>query len=133
MPISFDSALGIHAEALKLRGQSSEVLASNLANMDTPNYKARDFDFHAALKQAQGGGTHPAFLKVSHAAHMQPASTASAVEMAYRIPTQSSLDGNTVDAPMEQAAFAENALHYRTSLQFLNSRIRGLMSAIRGE
>ncbi len=132
MPISFDSALGIHAEALKLRGQRAEVLASNLANMDTPNYKARDFDFHAALTQAQDR-THPAFLKVSHPSHMQPASTASAVEMAYRIPTQSSLDGNTVDAPMEQAAFAENALNYRTSLQFLNSRIRGLMSAIRGE
>jgi len=132
VPISFDSALGIHAEALKLRGKRAEVLASNLANMDTPNYKAQDFDFHAALTQAQDR-THPAFLKVSHSAHMQPISTASAVEMAYRIPAQSSLDGNTVDAPMEQAAFAENALHYRASLQFLNSRINGLMSALRGE
>lgn len=132
MPINFDSALGIHAEALKLRGQRAEVLASNLANMDTPNYKARDFDFRSALVQAQQR-SHPAFLKVSHSAHIRPVSTASAVEMAYRVPTQSSLDGNTVDAPMEQAAFAENALNYRTSLQFLSSRIRGLMGAIRGE
>ncbi|GAB4356966.1 MAG: flagellar basal body rod protein FlgB [Gammaproteobacteria bacterium] len=132
MPINFDSALGIHAEALKLRARRAEVLASNLANMDTPNYKARDFDFNAALRQAQAGAQSP-FLKVSHASHIQPLSTASAVELAYRIPAQSSLDGNTVDAPMEQAAFAENALQYRATLQFLNSRIRGLMSAIRGE
>lgn len=131
MPINIDSALGVHADALTLRSRRAEVLASNLANVDTPNYKARDFDFRAALDRArQGGGA----MKVSHPAHISDTGGPAAMpELAYRIPLHSSLDGNTVDASQEQSAFAENALQYRTSLTFLNSRIRGLLAAIRGE
>lgn len=131
MPINIDSALGIHTDALALRARRAEVLASNLANVDTPNYKARDFEFRAALDRAQQGlGT----LKVSHPSHIAGAGSAAAMpELAYRIPLHASLDGNTVDASQEQAAFAENALQYRASLTFLNSRIRGLLTAIRGE
>lgn len=133
MPITIDSALGVYADALKLRARRAEVLASNLANADTPNYKARDFDFHAALAQAQqsaGAGT----LTVTHANHIATAGgVASPTELAYRIPMNSSLDGNTVDGSQEQAAFAENALQYRATLTFLSSRMRGLLTAIRGE
>lgn len=133
MPINLDSALGVHAATLTLRSRRAEVLASNLANVDTPNFKARDFDFQTALKQAQeGAGT--GVMRVSHPAHIATAGGAAAKpELAYRIPLHSSLDGNTVDASQEQSAFAENALQYRASLTFLNSRIRGLLTAIRGE
>ncbi|KAA3627619.1 MAG: flagellar basal body rod protein FlgB [Proteobacteria bacterium] len=131
MPINIDSALGIHTDALALRARRAEVLASNLANVDTPNYKARDFDFRTVLDRAQQGA---GMLKVSHPAHIPSAGANAAMpELAYRMPLHASLDGNTVDASQEQAAFAENALQYRASLTFLNSRIRGLLTAIRGE
>ncbi len=133
MPITVDSALGVYADALALRAKRAEVLASNLANVDTPNYKARDFDFHAVLAQAQqtaGSGT----LTVTHASHISGAGANGALpELVYRVPLHSSLDGNTVDASQEQAAFADNALHYRATLTFLSSRMRGLLTAIRGE
>jgi len=131
VPINIDSVLGVHADALKLRARRAEVLASNLANADTPNFKARDLDFQTALRQAQQtGGT----MKVSHPSHIAAAGGSAAIpELAYRIPLHSSLDGNTVEASLEQSAFAENALQYRASLTFLNSRIRGLLTAIRGE
>ncbi|HMS21441.1 flagellar basal body protein [uncultured Sphingorhabdus sp.] len=105
---------GIHATALQLRSQRMAVLASNIANAATPNYKARDIDFSKALALAEQGQ-----------------STESAV--AYRVPLQPSLDGNTVEMVTEQTAFAENALAYRSSLAFLNGRIGTLSRALKGE
>jgi flagellar basal-body rod protein FlgB len=109
-----DTIFGVHATALKLRGQRMNVLASNIANAATPNYKARDIDFRKALSLAQEGQSPDAALK-------------------FRVPLQTSLDGNTVELPTEQTAFAENALAYRTSLTFLNSRINSLTRALKGE
>lgn len=129
MTISFDRALGIHAQALELRSQRTEVLAANLANADTPNYKARDLDFAATLARLQGEGQS---LKATHATHLQ-AQGHNAGDLLYRMPTQMSLDGNTVEEEQEKADFADNALHYQASLRLLGSRIQGLMSAIRGE
>jgi flagellar basal-body rod protein FlgB len=131
MPISLDSALGIHAQALQLRSRRAELLAQNLANADTPGYKARDIDFKQALGVAQGAGA----LKATQPGHIQPGAIngANTIQTGYRNPHQPSLDGNTVDVQVEQAAFARNAVDYQTSLQFLNSRIRGLLTAIRGE
>lgn len=132
MALSFDKALGIHADALQVRSRRLELLASNLANADTPNYKARDIDFRAALGHAEQGLA--VAVRRTHAGHM-PAGGAGAgmLEPQYRIPNQPSLDGNTVDTQLEQAAFSQNAVQYQASLDFLNTRFRGLRTALRGE
>jgi len=124
-----DRAFGVHAEALQLRARRGELLASNLANADTPNYKARDIDFRSALSEAQAATT----LATTHAGHLHAQGGAGSAQAMYRVPGQSSLDGNTVDTQIEQSKFAENAVRYRTSLRFLSGKISGLMTAIRGE
>lgn len=129
MTISFDRALGVHAQALELRSKRTEVLAANLANADTPNYKARDLNFAATLASLQGEGQA---LKATHAAHLQ-AQGHNVGDLLYRVPTQMSLDGNSVEEEQEKADFADNALRYQASLRFLGNRVQGLMSAIRGE
>jgi flagellar basal-body rod protein FlgB len=131
MTISIDSALGVHADALRLREQRTEILAANLANADTPGFKARDLDFGSVLA-GQGGGVS---LDATDPGHITPGDTGmpAAVDLLYRLPTQSSLDGNTVDPHLEKAAFAENAVRYQSTLMILGSRIRGLMTAIRGD
>ena len=134
MPISFDSALGIHDKALLVRSQRAELLASNIANSDTPGYKARDIDFKSALENAQTAKSHAGNgLQVTHSNHIQSASTSATTETMYRIPNQSSLDGNTVDTQLEKAAFAENAMRYEASLTFLGGKFKGLMTALKGE
>lgn len=134
MPISFDSALGNHDKALILRSHRAELLASNIANSDTPGYKARDIDFKSALENAQAsksqGGNE---LKVTHSNHIQMSSAPAGAETLYRVPNQSSLDGNTVDTQMEKSAFAENALRYQASITFLDGKFKGIMSALKGE
>jgi flagellar basal-body rod protein FlgB len=106
-----------------------ELLAANLANADTPHYKARDVDFKSALEEATAGQA----LTATHAAHLSASGSPAMVEAKYRIPNQPALDGNTVDPAAEQSAFAETALQYQTSLTLLGMRIAGLRSAIRGE
>jgi flagellar basal-body rod protein FlgB len=131
MTISIDSALGIHADALRLRERRTEILANNQANADTPEFKARDIDFKAVLAQQTTGMT----LASTSAGHIsEPAyGTAAAAELLYRIPIHSSLDGNTVDSHLEKAAFAENAVRYQATLMLLGSKFSGLKMAIRGE
>lgn len=129
MPSIIDRAFGVHAEALQLRARRGELLASNLANADTPNYKARDLDFRNALSDAQSATA----LATTHAGHMPVQGGNGGVQTLYRVPGQSSLDGNTVDTQIEQTKFAENAVRYRTSLRFLSGKISGLMTAIKGE
>ena len=114
-----EKLFGMHAAALQLRNQRMMLLASNIANAATPNYKARDLDFAKALDLAQ----------------QQGGSAGQALEgaVAYRVPVQASLDGNTVEMATEQTAFAENALAYRSSLSFLSGRVNTLTRAIKGE
>ena len=131
-----DQLLHLQGEALKLRAQRQEVIASNLANADTPDYKAVDFKFSDALRQAVGmpnaTGAAPALLQ-TNAKHLGPqGSTLSTVELLYRTPTQASVDGNTVDMNIEQANFADNAVRYEASLRFLNGKIKTMLSAIQG-
>ncbi len=129
MSLNIDKHFGVHAQAMQLKSQRNEVLATNIANADTPGYKARDLDFNAVLRQASGDG-----LRVTNARHlMTNGATAGQAQLMYRVPTQPAQDGNTVDVQQEQAAFAENAVRYQASLEFLNSRIRGLSTAIRGQ
>ena len=131
MIIDFDSAFGIHETALSVRSHRSEVLAANLANADTPHYKARDIDFQSELHRAVQG-TDASQPRSTHARHLGVASSTGYSHL-YRVPMQPSLDGNSVDGQVEQAAFMDNALRYQASLQFLSGRIRGLLTAIRGE
>ncbi len=125
-----DKLFGVHLVAAQLREHRAGVLAANIANADTPHFKARDVDFGALLKQATGRGIT---LRATHAAHVAPSASPGSAELKYRNPQQASLDGNTVDAHVEHAAFAENALQYQTSLQFLDSRIKGVLKALTGE
>ncbi len=131
------STFDFHAEALKLRSERSRVLASNIANADTPNYKARDFDFRSALEAAVGAQSVRAAAQPARtsAAHLTTASRGAAggPTLLYRTPLQTSLDGNTVDLDRERAHFAENTVRYEASLRFLNGQIRTLLAAINGQ
>ncbi len=136
MPITFDSALGIHQKALALRSQRAEVLASNIANADTPGYKARDIDFKSVLESANAQSNDAKFgseLTRTHSKHIQINSSVNTADVLYRVPLQPSLDGNTVDGQIEKSSFAENALHYQASLTFLDGRFKGMMAALKGE
>jgi flagellar basal-body rod protein FlgB len=127
----FDNIFGIHEKALLLHGQRLGVLATNLANADTPNYKARDIDFGEVLAHT-GGESIP--LKVTQAAHITPADgELPGGDLKYRNPYQASLDGNTVEMPVEQAAFSENNVRYQASLTFINLKIAELQLAIAGQ
>ena len=128
----FENIFGIHEQALLVHGQRLGVLATNLANADTPGYKARDIDFSAVLSQTQGEMLLP--LQATHAAHITfNDSDVPAGELKYRNPYQASLDGNTVEMPVEQAAFSENNVRYQASLNFINLRISELQFAIAGQ
>lgn len=134
MPITIDSALGIHPQALTLRSQRAEVLAANMANADTPDYKARDIDFKSVLSATQSAGGNGALpMAASNVAHIQPLPSLSQAEVLYRNPRQPSVDGNTVDSQVEYTEFARNALQYQSSLTFLSGRIKTLLTAIRGD
>jgi flagellar basal-body rod protein FlgB len=128
----FGNIFGIHEQALLLHGQRLGILAANLANADTPGYKARDIDFSAVLSQSEGETALP--LQVTHAAHIALSDPDSpAGELKYRNPYQASLDGNTVEMPVEQAAFAENNVRAQASLNFINLTISDLQFAIAGQ
>jgi len=132
MTAMFQNLFGIHERALYARADRVGVLATNIANADTPNFKARDLDFAAVLEQAGGEGALA--MTTTHVGHLQSAGVVSgAGELKYRIPFQAALDGNTVEAPVEQAQFAENAVRYQVSLDAINRRVAGLQLAFTGQ
>jgi flagellar basal-body rod protein FlgB len=112
-----DSLFGVHGAALEVRSQRMGVLASNIANSSTPGFKARDIDFKAALASVEGNGGDRGIAAATQ----------------YRVPLQTSMDGNTVELNQEQTAFAENAVQYQTTLSFLNGRIGQITRALKGE
>jgi flagellar basal-body rod protein FlgB len=120
MSIDFSKAGGVHDDALRLRAERTKVLASNIANVSTPGYQARDVDFAASLQAASGDGADGLALDGDGAEK-------------YRVPYHPSQDGNTVELGVEQAAFAQNALDFQTSLSFLNMKLKGLAKAINGQ
>ncbi|MEB0041391.1 MULTISPECIES: flagellar basal body rod protein FlgB [unclassified Pseudomonas] len=135
MSISFDKALGIHEQALAFRAQRAEVLANNIANADTPNYKARDLDFAAVLAAQADKSKNGTFaMNTTNAGHIE-ANTLGNMDgtLLYRTPSQPSLDQNTVDGQVEQANYAQNSVGFQASFTFLNNKFKGLMSALRGE
>ncbi len=136
MNISFSNALGIHEHALELRTKRAEILANNIANADTPGFKARDIDFYALLKQEKQGMSSGDALKMAttNGKHL-PVNTDMGGNPAllYRNPSQPSIDGNTVDSQTEKAEFMKNTLQYQSSFQFLSSRFKSISNAIKGE
>ncbi|WP_111414123.1 flagellar basal body rod protein FlgB [Billgrantia lactosivorans] len=132
-----EAAFNYHQQALGLRQQRHQILASNIANADTPNYKARDIDFGSELKKAveqgrsTGGGLSLARTSERHLAGQ--AMAAPGHELLYRVPDQPSLDGNTVDMDRERTQFADNAVRYQAALTMINSRIQGLKNAMQPE
>lgn len=134
MAIGFEKALGVHEQSLALRAKRTELLANNLANVDTPNFKARDFDFTNALKAASSIQDSSSMTR-TNAGHLTGGESGLAGEpsLLYRVPTQPSLDGNTVDLELERAQFSENTVRYQASLQFIERRFKSLLSAFRGD
>ncbi|MDF0532954.1 flagellar basal body rod protein FlgB [Shewanella sp. A32] len=132
MAISFDKALGVHQYTLGIRAQRAEVLSSNIANADTPNYKARDVDFNAALQGAMGKQQGMQMAATSEK-HFDMKSLVQE-NVRFRVPDQPDTgDGNTVDMQEEQQAFMQNALEYQMSLGFLDGKFSGMKKAIRGD
>lgn len=127
-----DKAFGTHPQALIIRSERSALLAANIANADTPGYKARDIDFAETLRRIETG-TGSVGLRASSSGHIAPSEQSPIGESMYRVPTRAASNGNTVESEVEQAAFADNALRYQSSLEFLNGTIAGLKMAFRGE
>lgn len=125
--------LGIHVNALTLREKRASQIANNIANVDTPHYKAQDFNFQDALKSSMSSESTVG-LNITNPNHMSASeNSASGIEMQYRVPFHVSLDGNTVDKDMEITEFSKNSLAYSASLTFLDAKIKSLITAIRGE
>jgi flagellar basal-body rod protein FlgB len=136
MAISFNNALGVHEKALLIRERRAELLANNLANVDTPNFKARDLDFKSMVREAidaRAKGGSSAGMRRTEAGHQGLSGLDGEGSLLYRVPMQPSLDGNTVDENMEMSNFSRNALDFQASLTFLQSSLRGLKTALRGE
>jgi len=134
-----DSALGFHQNALRIRAQRQELIAGNIANADTPNFKARDIDFKSAMQEAnkQMAGSGLTTAKTS-AKHLDGAATnnvnsAGPGEPLFRPVVQGSVDGNTVDMDMERNEFTDNAIRYQASLQMMNGQIKKMLTAIKGQ
>jgi flagellar basal-body rod protein FlgB len=132
------ASLNFHGAALNLRAERQRVLASNIANADTPRYAARDFDFSQALQQAQRASPSRSAdaVWVSHPRHLVAVGDSSGEvrsALRYRVVEQPSPDGNSVDMDRERANFADNAVRYEAALRFINGNVRTMLSAIKGE
>lgn len=126
-----DEVMDFQARALKLRSFRQQLLASNVSNGDTPNYKAVDFDFASALRGASQAARPPAAIRPGHVAGTSQAPAG--VQVQYRGAMQPSIDGNSVDMDLERAQFVDNAVRYEAAIRFLNDQIRTLAGAIKGE
>lgn len=137
MAISLDKHIGAHDDALLLYSRRSEILASNLANADTPGYKAKDIDFKAAMSDVMGNRSEfkKGSLKMAttNDKHLQLNQTNFSADIKFRNPYQPSLDGNTVDAGVEKTEFSKNAVYYNASLRLLTGKFQSLTKAIKGQ
>ena len=135
MVSKMNNALDFQQAALGLRAQRQQILAGNIANADTPNYKARDFDFSTALKEAvagraSGGGIS---LAATSSRHLQgTADSSGSARLLYRTPAQASADGNTVEMDAERAKFSENAIQYEAGLTFITQQLKTMLTAVQG-
>lgn len=131
-----ESIFGIHEQALLIRKERESILANNLANADTPNFKARDIDWRKEIKNAQDQMEAKQFapdLEMTNSRHIEAFGDMTTGDyLKYRVPTQPSLDGNTVEAHIEKAKFMENAIQYQASLEFINGKISAIRTALTG-
>ncbi|MEO8768122.1 MAG: flagellar basal body rod protein FlgB [Nitrosospira sp.] len=128
-----DSTFLFYQDAANLRAHRQQLIASNIANADTPQYKARDIDFNTALQGALTGSGAAATLATSAPRHIAPDMSASGgAPLLYRSAVQGSVDGNTVDMDVERSQFADNAIHYEANLTFISNQIRMMQSVIQG-
>lgn len=127
-----DEALRFHQVALSLRSARQELLASNIANADTPGYKARDIDFSSALQNAMAGSTEKLPMATSSSAHLDgnAGSSVMGAPVLYRRPDQPSADGNTVNMDVERAQSADNALRYEAGIKFLSDDLKNMLAAL---
>lgn len=134
MRFDLNDVFGIHQQGMLVRAKRAELIAGNMANADTPNYRARDIDFKQVLNQTQDSSGF-VVMKTTNNAHIKPDMQLgeSGADLMYRVPMQPSIDGNTVDTQLEKANFAENAIQYQVSVQFLSGKIKSIMSALKGE
>jgi len=132
MSINFKNALGLHPDALNVRSKRSEILANNLANSDTPGYKARDLDFKGILKGEYENRQRMELNRTSQR-HIPAAAIIMDQSLKFRTPHQPSIDGNTVETNIEQAEFAKNSMDFQSSFTFLNSKFSGLMKAMKSQ
>ena len=123
-----DKTLGVHESALAYRSQRMEILAKNIANADTPHFKARDLDFRQLLQGAQDSN-----LQLTNTGHTNQTPEDTRTGLKYRVPYNTSFDGNTVELPVEQAKYGQYAAEYQTTLSILENRIGGIRKALRGE
>ena len=124
----FSKAFGIHERALGVRSQRLEVLSRNIANADTPNYKAEELDFKAMLKE-----TSREYISATHSKHYAALEEQPDDGKRFRVPFNNTFDGNTVEISVEQAQFGQAAAEYQTTLNFLENRIGGIRKALKGE
>ena len=128
------ASLDFHGQALTLRSERQRLLASNIANADTPGYVARDMDFAAALRQATGQGNVASTLAAPAPGHIAAATGAPAEpNLLYSSASQTNLDRNSVDMDRERAAFADNSVKYEATLRFINGNVRTMLDAIKGQ
>ena len=131
------STIDFQAQALTLRSERQRLIASNIANADTPGYLARDLDFASTLREATGGSTASTRLAANRPGHITSstggAGNSGASTLLYAMPSQTSLDGNSVDMDRERASFADNSLKYEATLRFINGSVRTMLSAITGQ
>lgn len=127
-------SLAVYRKAIDLRAQRHEVLASNIANADTPNYKARDFDFGEAMKGAASRWDEQKNLGLAHTSsrHFMTKGGGADYRLQFRNEYQSAVDGNTVEMDVERAQIADNALQYQILTQLISSRFQGLRTAMSG-
>jgi len=133
MSVAFGQSFNLHEQALHLQARRTELLSANLANAETPHYKAKDFDFNASLQAAVRNPLGRRILNETNMKHIQPVNSDLRFDTLFRMPYQASLDGNTVEAQVEMAEFNNNAIRYMASLRFLNGKIKTLLTAIRGD
>ena len=134
MPFNFEKVLGAHEPALHMQSRRAQLLAANIANADTPGFKARDIDFRAALQRVQSSGSgQMGQMMTTNKRHMAPTDEIGGDEVLYRQPFQASLDGNTVESHVETAAFTENSMRYLMSLRFVSGKFKSLNMAIKGQ
>lgn len=134
MSSRIDEMMQFQQTALRLREARQQLLASNIANVDTPNYKAKDIDFASALQGALSGktGNLPLTTTAANQLGAPTGDTVMGAKVMYRTPLQPSADGNTVDMDVERAQFADNAVRYEASLKFISDDVKDVLAAIKG-